>query len=306
MKCPKCGFENRPGARFCKQCGQLLQAQAAPPAAAAPAGIICPACGATAKPGARFCPRCGKQLAAEPAPPTTVPPPAAQISTQPSMPPPPQTYAQPPSPPPPLAAPSAPKLRFPRWLLWGGTIVASLCIIALIVTAIVFGPKLLGGEEEPVATPTATEALAEELPTESATTEATTAPPPTETRATEEPPSPGFDAQVAITPSAPQLPVGELLTITVTITNTGQVPFGNLRYQLVGWEPFFMPVAEPVTVHSEIDVPRGESDTATFQMEAAQVGTAQIHATVAVDAKEGPPSTRPFVPEHVVEVSVVE
>ena len=60
MKCLKCGFENRPDARFCKQCGQPLQAKP-------PTGTTCPACGAANDSDARFCRACGKPLAAAPA-----------------------------------------------------------------------------------------------------------------------------------------------------------------------------------------------------------------------------------------------
>lgn len=49
-----CGHRNRPGARFCSECGTAL-----------PAG--CPACGSEPRPGARFCDACGAPLAAGPA-----------------------------------------------------------------------------------------------------------------------------------------------------------------------------------------------------------------------------------------------
>jgi ribosomal protein L40E len=64
MKCSKCGFENRLSARFCKQCGQVLQDTSS-------AGTICPACGAANDADARFCRKCGHALtpAAEPVPP---------------------------------------------------------------------------------------------------------------------------------------------------------------------------------------------------------------------------------------------
>ncbi len=63
MKCSKCGFENRPSARFCKQCGQVLQD-------APSTGTTCPACGAANDADARFCRKCGHALtpAAKPAP----------------------------------------------------------------------------------------------------------------------------------------------------------------------------------------------------------------------------------------------
>ncbi|HET7677911.1 MAG TPA: adenylate/guanylate cyclase domain-containing protein [Candidatus Limnocylindrales bacterium] len=52
MACPSCGAENRPGRRFCAECGTAL---------AAP----CPACGASNEPGEKFCGECGTRLAVE-------------------------------------------------------------------------------------------------------------------------------------------------------------------------------------------------------------------------------------------------
>jgi class 3 adenylate cyclase/predicted ATPase len=47
--CSACGSENRPGRRFCAQCGSPLE-------------LRCPACGAVNEPGDRFCGECGSQL----------------------------------------------------------------------------------------------------------------------------------------------------------------------------------------------------------------------------------------------------
>jgi hypothetical protein len=53
MKCPKCGFENRPNLRFCEECGEPL----------GQAGTVaCAACGHPNAPGLRFCEECGKPL----------------------------------------------------------------------------------------------------------------------------------------------------------------------------------------------------------------------------------------------------
>jgi class 3 adenylate cyclase/tetratricopeptide (TPR) repeat protein len=49
MKCPKCQFENREGAKFCKECGNKLE-------------LICPQCGAAYTPGTKFCDECGQSL----------------------------------------------------------------------------------------------------------------------------------------------------------------------------------------------------------------------------------------------------
>jgi DNA-binding IclR family transcriptional regulator len=73
MRCPKCGFENRPTARFCKQCGQTLQAKP-------PTGVTCPTCGAANDSDARFCRSCGKPLGGSPATPPTTPAPPESVS----------------------------------------------------------------------------------------------------------------------------------------------------------------------------------------------------------------------------------
>ena len=49
MKCPKCQFENREGARFCLECGEKLE-------------LDCPKCGKTFPLSARFCDECGRRL----------------------------------------------------------------------------------------------------------------------------------------------------------------------------------------------------------------------------------------------------
>ena len=50
MKCPKCQFENREGAKFCNECGHKFE-------------LTCPNCGTTNRPGAKFCDECGYNLA---------------------------------------------------------------------------------------------------------------------------------------------------------------------------------------------------------------------------------------------------
>jgi class 3 adenylate cyclase/tetratricopeptide (TPR) repeat protein len=52
MKCPKCQFENREEAKFCKECGNKLE-------------LTCSSCGHTVHPGSKFCDECG-QILAEP------------------------------------------------------------------------------------------------------------------------------------------------------------------------------------------------------------------------------------------------
>ncbi|MCJ7810720.1 MAG: protein kinase, partial [Dehalococcoidia bacterium] len=61
MKCPKCGYENPEGAKFCNRCRTELESE-----------LVCPQCGQKNPQGARFCNACGHSLV-EP-PPETAPP----------------------------------------------------------------------------------------------------------------------------------------------------------------------------------------------------------------------------------------
>jgi class 3 adenylate cyclase len=57
MNCPKCGFENREGVKFCEECGVKIE-------------LICPVCGTTIPPGRKFCGECGHPISdtSKPAP----------------------------------------------------------------------------------------------------------------------------------------------------------------------------------------------------------------------------------------------
>lgn len=56
-RCPHCGQEVRPGARFCGHCGQSTVV-----AVAEPQTIICPKCGQMVRAGAKFCGNCGQKI----------------------------------------------------------------------------------------------------------------------------------------------------------------------------------------------------------------------------------------------------
>ena len=49
MKCPKCQFDNREGAKFCNECASKLE-------------FPCPKCGNINRAGSRFCDECGHDL----------------------------------------------------------------------------------------------------------------------------------------------------------------------------------------------------------------------------------------------------
>jgi hypothetical protein len=159
MKCSKCGLENRPQARFCKECGQALGVPAIRQTPPSSSRAICSACGATAKPDALFCPRCGQPLS----PPLASPIPAptrqmkpgtdaqspAPSAAQPSPPSPPSehtpTQIQPPS----ATVPEARERRFPRWVPWVVVLVALACLAIVIATVVLLGSSLLSSYPTP-------------------------------------------------------------------------------------------------------------------------------------------------------------
>src|SRR5213596_3560518 len=51
MRCLACGTENRPGVKYCEECGATLD-------------VVCPACGTSVPTGKKFCGTCGAALAA--------------------------------------------------------------------------------------------------------------------------------------------------------------------------------------------------------------------------------------------------
>lgn len=56
MKCTKCGFELKPGAKFCGKCGTFVAVSSSTTV------VCCPSCGADLKPGAKFCGKCGTPI----------------------------------------------------------------------------------------------------------------------------------------------------------------------------------------------------------------------------------------------------
>ena len=49
MRCPKCQFDNKEGAKFCKKCGTRLE-------------LVCPSCGHPYEEDSLFCEHCGQRL----------------------------------------------------------------------------------------------------------------------------------------------------------------------------------------------------------------------------------------------------
>jgi len=191
------------------------------------------------------------------------------------------------------------------WIVGG--IVLFLCLIVTVIAAVRFLPDLLGGEAEEAPTttpapPTTTPAPPTATPTvppsptltNTLTSEMPTATPPM----TPSVALPAFAAQVSLVPSAPQVHPDELLTVTVTLFNTGGVALGNLHYELLGWEPAFVPVTDVSTPH-DVEVPPDGNDQAVFVLRAVQPGIVELHSNVTfetrtdlptVESVESPPS----------------
>jgi len=159
MKCSRCGLENRPHARFCKECGQALGAPTVRSTAPTSPRAVCSACGATATPNALFCPRCGQPLSPPLASPTPAPtrqmtpgadarfppPPDAQLSPLSPPPEPAPTQVQPPT----ATVPEARDGRFPGWVRWAVILVALACLAIVVATVLVLGSSILSSYPAP-------------------------------------------------------------------------------------------------------------------------------------------------------------
>ena len=159
MKCSRCGVENRPHARFCKECGQTLGAPTVRPAPPSSPRAICSACGGTAKPDAIFCPRCGQPLSPPVASPTPAPtqrmPSGADAQS-------PESSDAQLSPPAPISEPAPTQVqlptatpseasdrRFPGWVRWAVILVVFACLAIVVATVLVLGSSILQSNPTP-------------------------------------------------------------------------------------------------------------------------------------------------------------
>lgn len=114
-------------------------------------------------------------------------------------------------------------------------------------------------------------------PSPTPTAEPTAMPTPEATEATLTPPPapPVAPASVALTPSATELKVGDRLTLTVTLTNSEDLPWTRTEYQLLGeWEPVLKVESAPEPSSEELAA--GQSRSVTFTLTAQQEGTATL------------------------------
>jgi hypothetical protein len=214
----------------------------------------------------------------------------------------PQPYGPPPT------QPSLEKKTSSRWLLWVIGILAFLCLVAVVIAAVFIVPKYLpGGGETLTPTPTLGSPTVTPSETPSPTDTlvpptATSAPQPTTTEAA---PTPPFEAQITIVPSTSELQVGETLTITVMATNSGQVAFGEPRYQVFGTWESHLELLTDVVIERVSDLSPNQSEMVIFVFKATQPGSATLQANVTVKTRHDPPSTESITSDS-VEVAVTE
>lgn len=162
-------------------------------------------------------------------------------------------------------APSlAPAGGFPRWLLIALPIALVLCLIAM--GGLGFWAYRKG-----------------KLPCIQPAPTATSAPPPI--------------AQIALAPSTAELKTGEFLTMTVTITNTGDQSWSQMEYNLLGeWEPV-LELADQSEPSSELQA--GGSRQENFTFIARQEGTATLKVLIRMQISGDRPRWDMYVSEEV-------
>ncbi|MGB9777660.1 MAG: hypothetical protein ACPL7C_14115, partial [Anaerolineae bacterium] len=125
-----------------------------------------------------------------------------------------------------------------------------------------------------------------------------TATPPGVSEATPTPAPTVAPAQVALYPSATELKVGDLLTLTVTLTNTGDLPWTQTEYRLLGeWEPVLKIESSPEP--SSEGLAAGGSRSVTFTLTAQQPGTATLEVLALIQTGGDRPRRDKVVSEAV-------
>ncbi|MGQ9467491.1 MAG: CARDB domain-containing protein, partial [Anaerolineae bacterium] len=162
-----------------------------------------------------------------------------------------------------MAPPLAPAGGSPRWLLIALPIALVLCLTATV--GLGFWAYRQGKLPFIRPTPTATSA-----PPATPTLETVTATPSL---------APSPIAQIALAPSTAELKTGESLTMTVTITNTGDRSWSQTEYNLLGeWEPVLERAHQPEPSSEELHA--GQSRQVNFTFIARQEGTATLKVLI--------------------------
>jgi hypothetical protein len=106
------------------------------------------------------------------------------------------------------------------------------------------------------------------------------------------PEGPAFAARLTLTASATQIRVGESLWVTATLRNEGWALIGLPLYRLQIDQPVDQPSLEPAApepIEHHLGLGQGESDAATFTLQAVRPGHARLWASVSIEVHEGFP-----------------
>lgn len=246
---------------------------------------VCPQCGAPMEEGALFCGSCSYRLVEKPAPPPYVPPP-------------------PPTPKPTVTTTPPVAKRPHRGLLIGVIGLLFLCFLSSAALGAYeylsptkpLSTRLMGLLRRPTSGlgPTATppnlglEPAA--IPTITGTARAAPAPTSTPTASPTSTPMP-VGGTVSITATSTELMVGEVVTVRVTLHNTGPVMVGQPQFSLLCEYEDDSAVLEPARAEPVVHplaVEPGETDMAEFVFEALRPGKVTLQASVNFEFQVGP------------------
>ncbi len=301
--CPHCGSPVKPQARFCPRCGETLTPQPtaqAQPHPQRPHPQTPRAQPPQPQPREQAEPRYTQPQ--QPSPGKTQPQPSGGEQRA--------DYVQPQaSPPPPTDAPSRPvkdkQSGFPLWLwiLIGVLTALLLIVITFLGFQLFFADDEASSEvpstetvtvtltEETVEAavpPTSTQEMATEPPTVGPTATSTVS----QTTVTPEstgpiPPGEGeegaegegqYVARLTLSPPTADVAVGETVTLTATVENTGDTNLGISNFEPWGaWTAYLKLTEEPqISLTNPITVPPQDSKNATFVFQANSPGQAEI------------------------------
>lgn len=321
--CPHCGSSAKPQARFCPRCGEALTPQSTSQAQGQPqprrpqprpqTPQASEAQPSQSKPQEQAEPRHSQPPQHPSLPSTTQPQSSGGAQRADYL----QPQASPPSPTdgPPSRSVEDAQSSLPTWL-W---ILIGILGTILLIVIIFLGFRLLTSDEEsssevtPTETmdvtvtaetgeaallPTSTENIATEAPTVSPTLQSNTTI--TATQATVIPESTvsvpqgageeglegegQYAVRLMLSPPSGDVAVGDTLTLTATVENTGNLALGVFNFEPWGeWRTYLTLTGEPqASLTNPITVPPQENRNGTFVFQASQLGQTQIRLKATV------------------------
>jgi hypothetical protein len=190
----------------------------------------------------------------------------------------------------------------PPWL-W---IVIGVAIGIVVLIVVFLGFRMLTNGDEAAPSPTPTATATEAAPSSTATPEVV-APSPTKTPAptwtpTPQPETPTptlepYGAKLFADRTEAAVNAGEPLSLTFTLSNTGEVGMNMAEYRLLGnWEHYFTLPERPPQTSDSIQPQGNHALTFTFQpTQPAQDGQAEITLLVILSVDGDPPAKKSIV-----------